>query len=47
MTMTTQYPIGHYAVREKSANNYYTNDGQIHYFNVVIRVALSFSMRQT
>lgn len=35
MTMTTQYPIGHYAVREKSANNYYTNDGQIHYFNVV------------
>lgn len=33
--MTTQYPIGHYAVREKSANNYYTNDGQIHYFNVV------------
>ena len=35
VTMTTQYPIGHYAVREKSANNYYTNDGQIHYFNVV------------
>ena len=34
VTMTTQYPIGHYAVREKSANNYYTNDGQIHYFNV-------------
>ena len=30
VTMTTQYPIGHYAVREKSANNYYTNDGQIH-----------------
>ena len=35
VTMITQYPIGHYAVREKSANNYYTNDGQIHYFNVV------------
>ena len=35
VTMTTQYPIGHYAVREKSANNYYTNVGQIHYFNVV------------
>ena len=35
VTMTTKYPIGHYAVREKSANNYYTNDGQIHYFNVV------------
>ena len=35
VTMTTQYPIGHYAVREKSANNYYTNDGQIHYFDVV------------
>ena len=35
VTMTTQYPIGHYAVREKSANNYYTNDGQIQYFNVV------------
>lgn len=35
VTMATQYPIGHYAVREKSANNYYTNDGQIHYFNVV------------
>lgn len=35
VTMINQYPIGHYAVREKSANNYYTNDGQIHYFNVV------------
>ena len=35
VTMTTKYPIGHYAVREKAANNYYTNDGQIHYFNVV------------
>lgn len=35
VTMATKYPIGHYAVREKSANNYYTNDGQIHYFNVV------------
>lgn len=35
VTTITQYPIGHYAVREKSANNYYTNDGQIHYFNVV------------
>ena len=35
VTMITQYPIGHYAIREKSANNYYTNDGQIHYFNVV------------
>ncbi len=35
VTMITQYPIDHYAVREKSANNYYTNDGQIHYFNVV------------
>lgn len=35
VTMITQYPIGHYAVREKSANNYYTNDGQIQYFNVV------------
>lgn len=35
VTMINRYPIGHYAVREKSANNYYTNDGQIHYFNVV------------
>lgn len=35
VTMINQYPIGHYAVREKSANNYYTNDGQTHYFNVV------------
>lgn len=31
-----QFPIGHYAVREKAANNYYTmTTGQIHYFNVV------------
>ena len=31
-----QFPVGHYAVREKAANNYYTmTTGQIHYFNVV------------
>ena len=31
-----QFPVGHYAVREKAANNYYTmTSGQIHYFNVV------------
>ena len=31
-----QFPVGHYAVREKAANNYYTmTAGQIHYFNVV------------
>ena len=28
-----QFPVGHYAVREKAANNYYTmTTGQIHYF---------------
>ena len=31
-----QFPVGHYAVRENAANNYYTmTTGQIHYFNVV------------
>ena len=31
-----QFPIGHYAVREKAANNYYTmTTDQIHYFDVV------------
>ena len=31
-----QFPVGHYAVREKAANNYYTmTTGQIHYFDVV------------
>ena len=31
-----QFPVGHYAVREKAANNYYTmTTSQIHYFNVV------------
>lgn len=31
-----QFPVGHYAVREKAANNYYTmTTDQIHYFNVV------------
>ena len=31
-----QFPVGHYAVREKAANNYYTmTTGQIHYFNLV------------
>ena len=31
-----QFPVGHYAVCEKAANNYYTmTTGQIHYFNVV------------
>ena len=31
-----QFPVGHYAVREKAANAYYTmTTGQIHYFNVV------------
>ena len=31
-----QFPVGHYAVRKKAANNYYTmTTGQIHYFNVV------------
>ena len=31
-----QFPVGHYAVRENEANNYYTmTTGQIHYFNVV------------
>ena len=31
-----QFPVGHYAVREKAANNYYTmTTGQIHYFNAV------------
>ena len=31
-----QFPVGHYAVREKAANNYYTmTTDQIHYFDVV------------
>ena len=31
-----QFPVGHYAVREKAANNYYTmTTGQIHYFDIV------------
>ena len=47
VTMTTQYPIGHYAVREKSANNYYTNDGQIHYFNVVEHQGGAFIQYET
>ena len=31
-----QFPVGHYAVREKAANNYYTmTTDQIHYFDIV------------
>ena len=31
-----QFPIGHYAVREKAANNYYTmTTDQIHYFDII------------
>ena len=31
-----QFPVGHYAVREKAANNYYTmTTDQIHYFDII------------
>ena len=43
-----QFPVGHYAVREKAANNYYTmTTGQIHYFNVVEYQGCAFIQYET